>query len=239
MSRRYMSENLSVAKYLDERPQGTKVKVLLVVNPTADLPGAQKEGDTVHKLFSERTDTDVVRLERAQATRKALLAELTSGRYDLVHYAGHAFFDAELPARSGLLCHNDEPLTGVDLASIGNLPKLVFFNACESGRVRRRRPNQPPRAGKKQARPSKPDLRRERIAPAEAYLRGGVANFIGTYWPVGDSAAEMFSKRFYEELLKGETLGDAVLRARRDVHAIQSVDWSDYIHYGDYRFRLR
>jgi hypothetical protein len=34
---------------------------------------------------------------------------------------------------AGLLCANEVVLTGTDLSGIGNLPSLVFFNACEAG----------------------------------------------------------------------------------------------------------
>lgn len=85
----------------------------------------------------------------------------------------------------------------------------------------------------------KTDLRSERVAPAEAFLRGGVANFIGTYWPVGDRSAATFSATFYGWLLRGSSLGEALLMARTAVKNQGSGDWSDYIHYGDYRFRVR
>lgn len=77
-----------------------------------------------------------------------------------------------------------EPLTGTDIGTIGNLPKLVFFNACESGRVRRPVPKpatSPPPKAKKHGVVVGIDPSRGRVAPAEAFLRGGIANFIGTY----------------------------------------------------------
>jgi len=51
----------------------------------------------------------------------------------VVHYAGHAFFDREQPARSGILCHGRQVLSGLDLAGVSRLPSLIFFNACEGG----------------------------------------------------------------------------------------------------------
>jgi CHAT domain-containing protein len=159
-----------------------------------------------------------------------VLAELSSGRYDLVHYAGHAFFDADVPEKSGLLCA-DEALTGTDLSSLGNLPQLVFFNACESGRLRM--------SSKRDARATKRSGPHGfRVAPAEAFLRGGIANFVGTYWPVGDAAADLFSTNFYTTLLRGSSIGAAILAGRLAVSADDSVDWSDYIHYGDPGSRL-
>jgi CHAT domain len=73
---------------------------------------------------------------------------------------------------------------------------------------------------------------------AEAFLAGGVANFLGTHWPVGDEAAFAFSQAAYGALLDGDRLGDAVLAGRRRLAAVPSLDWADYVHYGSPEFRL-
>src|SRR5690606_37151324 len=101
-----------------------------------------------------------------------------------------------------------------DLDGLGDLPALVFFNACEAARVRRR--GSP--SGRRLA------AFRQSTSVAEAFLSGGVANFLGTHWPVGDEAAFAFSGRFYGRLLAGATLGEAVLAARRLVFAQGSID---------------
>jgi len=62
---------------------------------------------------------------------------------------------------------------------------------------------------------------------------------MGTYWPVGDESAAAFSKAFYRALLAGETMGEALLGGRQSVNEMGSVDWPDYIHYGDPAFRLK
>jgi CHAT domain-containing protein len=73
---------------------------------------------------------------------------------------------------------------------------------------------------------------------AEAFLDGGVANFVGTHWPVGDDAALVFSTQFYRRLLDGARLGDAMLEARRRVFDTGSADWADYVFYGNPLFRI-
>jgi len=74
---------------------------------------------------------------------------------------------------------------------------------------------------------------------AQAFLRGGVRHFLGTYWPVDDAAADVFSSEFYHRLVGGETIGQAIMRARQLVWRIPSSDWADYIHYGDPTERMR
>jgi CHAT domain-containing protein len=169
------------------------------------------------------------------ATKPALLAAMRSGKYDVVHYAGHAFFDAAQPSNSGIVCANQAVISGADLAGIGNLPTLMFFNACESGMLRNASPDAIPE-------PDIPERMEQATGMAEAFLRGGVANYVGTYWPVGDASASMFGVTFYSALLRGETIGDALLKGRQAVRALTSSvkrDWADYIHYGEPTFALK
>jgi hypothetical protein len=233
VSRRYLAANMSVAKWLEQRRQSPTLNVLLVVNPTADLSEAEKEGERIEKLCREQPRVQLTRLLRGEATRVKLLEEFKRGEYDVLHYAGHAFFDPVHPARSGLLCAGREVLTGADLAGLAKLPSLVFFNACESGRVRKSVPKAPDMSKDVKERLSRS------VGLAEAFLRGGVANYLGTYWPVGDAAAEQFAHVFYTALLAGESLGHAVQKARKKVDELGSPDWADYLQYGSFEFSLK
>jgi hypothetical protein len=228
LTRRCETEKLSVAKWLEQRRLGEALDVLLVVNPTLDLPGAEMEGARIAGLLEGEAGAALrVRVETlhgAQATRGALRERLRAGAHDVVHFAGHAFFDAADPGRSGILCAGREVLSGADLEDLPSLPALVFVNACESGRVRR------PRAGR--------ELRAS-TGVAEAFLRGGLASYLGTYWPVGDTAALAFAEVFYARVLEGRTLGEAVLAGRRGVRDLGSGDWADYMLYGGQDLRLR
>jgi len=227
LTRRYASETLTVARWSEHRPAGAKLQVLMVVDPTLDLPGAADEGAALSRML--RADgAEVELLTGTSATRRALLREFGSGRHDVLHFAGHGFFDASDPGRSGLVCAGGEVLRGADLDGLGNLPALVFFNACEAARVRRR------------LRPSGRGLFafRRSASVAEAFLGGGVTNFLGTHWPVGDQAALVFSTSFYQQLLDGALLGDCVLTARQRVLQIGSIDWADYVLYGNFDFAV-
>ena len=240
MSHRYAAENLSVAKWQEERVQDNVLSVLLVVNPTEDLAGAEAEGALVRELLAQASGVRMKELRHGAATRQALLTEFGSGAYDIIHYAGHAEFDDQRPARSGVVCANDVRLTGADLASISRLPTLVFFNACESARVRGRRSGRKPakKGGHRPARSRTAEMVNN-VGLAEAFMRGGVANFLGTYWPVGDAAAESFARTFYTDILAGETLGTALVHGRSVVRAKRSPDWADYIFYGNADFVLK
>ena len=230
LSRRYASDTLSVARWRDDRGASDPLRVLLIVDPTGDLPGAAAEGEALKQLLGRKSVTLDV-LTGRDASRARIVAALGTGAFDVLHFAGHAYFDAREPEQGGLLCAGKEVLRGVDLASLGNLPALVFCNACEAARVRKRT-----RAKASPARQF--GLRRTMTGIAEAFLTGGVANFLGTHWPVGDDAAFAFSQSLYGSLLTGDRLGDAVLAARRRLESMPTVDWADYVHYGSPEFQL-
>jgi len=231
LSRRYVTDALTVARWQEEPHEGSPLRVLLVVNPTLDLPGAAAEGSKLRALL-EGGNVRMDVLEGREATRARLLAELSAGSFDVLHFAGHAFFDPADPGRGGLVCAGEDVLRGADLQDLGHLPALVFCNACEAARVRKRE-----RAASTQA-PRWFGTKRSMTGVAEGFLAGGVANFIGTHWPVGDESAATFSLELYGALLGGAALGDAVLAARRSVEALPSIDWADYVHYGSPEFRL-
>jgi CHAT domain-containing protein len=99
---------------------------------------------------------------------------------------GHADFVESSPQQSGLIL-NDGKLTAADLLEVGKAPHMIFLNACESGRMRG---------------PTSSDARAThfvgQVGLAEGFLLSGIANFIGTYWPVNDLAALRFAHTFYQ-----------------------------------------
>ncbi len=225
LSRRYAAEGMSVAKWREQRRREREFNVLLVINPTGDLAGAVEEGERVAKLLAQLPGAGITGIRGGDATRARLLAEFRSGDYDAIHFAGHAYFDAAAPSSSGILCAGGRVLSGADLAAMDSVPALVFFNACESGRLRSA---------------VKPLRQLDRsVGFAEAFLRGGVANFIGTWWPVSDNAATAFATTLYRDLAKGQSIGTALNSSRNAVRGLPSADWANYLHYGSFDFTLK
>ena len=153
---------------------GKPLRVLVIADPCEEspLPGAQEEGEAVARLFEqfkaaeEAKDAgarvDVVRLfGPSEATRVAVLDHLINQRFDILHYAGHCFFNEKDPPRSGWLFSRDQVLSAYELGRIDRVPRFVFSNACESGIT-------PDRAGQRSA----------GLAPsfAEAFFGRGVTN---------------------------------------------------------------
>ena len=229
LTHRYMADNLPVATWAAQRRTESTLNILLIANPTQDLSGADDEAKRIRDVAAKSSDIRLTEIAHEKATRSAVLTELRSGQSDVLHYAGHAHFDPINRAQSGLKLA-DAPLRGGDLRGISNLPTLVFFNACESGRVR---------GAKFPPAPSTNERVLNAVGLAEALLRSGVANFLGTYWPVSDDGAAQFAARFYQDLLAGATLGDALQNGRNVVRALPSRDWADYVFYGSQDFPLK
>ncbi len=229
ITRKYAAENLSIGKWLDSRALREDIEMLLVVNPTADLPGADAEGKRIKEVLGSISGIRITELNKQQATWNRVRSELRGGKYDVIHYAGHAFFDPNKRSNSGILCHGDRVLSGADLSNLQHLPALAFFNACESGRVRK--------PGERRGGRSTQDRVDRNVGLAEAFLRGGVANYVGTYWPVGDATAKSFAGDFYTALLQGDRISEAILKARKSI--VGSIDCTDYIHFGNPNFVLK
>jgi hypothetical protein len=238
MSRRYATADLVPARFDSERRAQRELAVLVIANPTGDLPGADAERERIRSILGRARNVRVTEVVGDAATLARVTAEFESGRHDVIHYAGHASFDARRPGESGLLLA-DGPLTGSDLSALNRLPPLVVFNACESARLRRRAASRASGGGGVRARAQRRALGlRTNLSLAETLLRAGLAHYVGTHWPVADDAAAAFAAAFYGELLRG-SIGGALVKARRAVHARRSPDWADYVHYGDADFRLK
>ena len=232
LSRRYLAENLPIATWLEQRRAEPTLKLLLIVDPTENLDGARSEGDRLLRLAGTINGLEVTELRGERATKPAVLSALRSGKYDIVHYAGHAYFDENARGSAGLLLWGESVLSGADLTGASNLPFLVFFNACQAGRVR---------GGKTRGAdtPAATSVAQRSYSVAETMMCGGISNYLSTYWPVRDDAAETFAATFYQGVLNGSAIGGALLDARKAVQQLGARDWADYILYGSYDFILK
>ncbi|HWB76605.1 MAG TPA: CHAT domain-containing protein [Nannocystaceae bacterium] len=193
-------------------------RFLLVSDPTGDLEGARDEAAAIVALLKRRPDVELVQIAGRDATLARVREALASERWDMFHYAGHAFFDPDAREQSGLKLA-DEALCASDLVD-ARVPRLIVLGACESARVRG--PDD-----------TDQDPRAARWSFAEGVLRRGVRSFIGTFFVVADAAAQQFSTCLYEGLLAGRQLGDAVRDARALLHRDNQPDWANFLLYGD------
>ena len=112
--------------------------------------------------------------------------------YDILHYAGHADFDATDPeGRAGWL-FGEKLFTSRELGGVDRVPALIVANACLSAVTSEARLN-----GAGQSRLRSPD---DYLLPglADEFFKRGVRNYLGTAWEVNDQGAIMFANAFYD-----------------------------------------
>jgi hypothetical protein len=238
-------------------------KALVIGDPDGTLPAARKEAAAVAKVFQDHEvdvdvrigPPDVLGLGTEPGLDPADLFEilelLQSGEYDIVHFAGHAFFKPEFPDRSGWVFKDDAVLTASKLEGVERAPRLVVANACVSAAVSTTFAVPPPGPGA--ANPATPPPTDSGIVAslADEFFRRGVADYVGTAWEVPEEPAKLFAELLYKELFANwkeqrrpndppaPSLGVAVQHARtelfrrREEFGEHAATWSAYQHYGD------
>lgn len=116
--------NETLPKQAPHRPRN-RPRFLIIADPRGSLPEAAREGEALLDLFDTAPDgieTDF--LGPTQATPDAVSERLASGRYDLIHYAGHA------TSRSLLLTGGELEAARISAEMRGQ--PLIFLNACRT-----------------------------------------------------------------------------------------------------------
>jgi len=198
-------------------------KALLIGNPTSDLPATNEETEALQDLIEYHLpQAQVYLLGGAGATKQKVRMELASGEYRVIHYSGHAAFEKDDPARSGLVLADGEILTAREIQECLDGQPWVFLNACASVQELLAESGQPVYTGV------------EAHGLACAFILGGARAVIGTLWPVPDQGAYAFASAVYDHLLAGVSAGEALRRARHTSWRERPLDpiWAAYVLYG-------
>jgi len=201
------------------------LKMLILSNPTQDLKSAYQEGLYIKNAFDRKRDE--IKIDFKSTYIDNLYVKKNLGDYDIVHFAGHAEFEENNPKNTGWVL-SDGRFTAEDILSLGesfSLPSLIFSNACYSAKV-------------------SPDFwqanyQEKTYSLASAFLFSGVRHYIGTLRNIEDKVSLIFAKEFYNQLLKGESLGKCLRLGRlKLIHefGINQISWMNYILYGDPSF---
>lgn len=211
------------------------LRVLIIADPAPEadlqLPGARAEGRAVVQVLrkvKEEEGLDITieqRIGSDECDPVELLALILSEEFDLIHYSGHGDFDEKNPAKSGWIFGKEYVLSAGDIFRARRVPRLIFANACFSGVVRSGKPF------------TVEESNRSLAGLVQAFFERGVQNYIGTGWPVDDSAALEFAKVFYKEALLGNDLGSSLSKAREAILTSGST-WGAYQHYGQATAKL-
>jgi tetratricopeptide (TPR) repeat protein len=200
------------------------LKMLIISDPTESLPAAAEEAEQLCDLLDTYERLEVAVMGGKDLRKLDLLQALNE--YDLVHYAGHAFFDPARPHHSGWLLH-EAVLTASELSLVPQPPLLVFANACQAGATTRWQ--------------AETVYEGQAFGIGSAFLLAGTQNYIGTFCVIHDTQSAVFAANFYQHLLHGQPLGLALTAARRQAFqdsASSGLLWASYMHYGNPALRL-
>ena len=229
----FLDVGLSNRQHVRRAPRRERLRVLIVGNPSgSSLPWASLEATQVYQTFRAlQRESGSIQLDRDedvfidQAVSVSDMRDwLRSGRYDVVHFCGHARFDPRHPARSAWML-SDGPLEAEQIRNTlrqsDSPPWLVYANACSAGRDG--------------AQGSGPDgFLQDVTGLASAFINAGVAAYMGPLWPIMDSPACDLARRFYHQLVVGRTTMGAALRdARTRLVTEGSYAWASLVLYGD------
>ena len=211
---------LARSRDLGRRP----LRMLLVADPRGDLPASKNEGIFVQRELNRKgvlmgLSAD---LRSREVTTDFFRTHLSD--YELFHFAGHFEYVRDDPSQSGLLLADGKLEMGrlLSLAKEAPLPSLVFTNACQSGRTESWSSS-------------------ERLyGLANAFLVSGVRHYIGGSRDLFDRASAAFAEEFYRQLMKNQSVGEALRQARiRSIrrYGEENLTWASYVLYGDPGFR--
>ncbi|MDD1778990.1 MAG: CHAT domain-containing protein [Candidatus Helarchaeota archaeon] len=104
------------------------LKILLIANPTLDLPDASKE---LVQLRQRLKGFEIETIEGWDAREHEVIMQINRGP-NIIHYSGHGYLDPLLPLRSGLIL-TDSRLTALEISHLKLWSNpLIFTNACLS-----------------------------------------------------------------------------------------------------------
>lgn len=204
------SATLPLLRQRDVKPGENVALVGSRNTPDGDrLPYAEKELSELKLLYGSRATLVV----GGEAARNKIFQH--SDRWGILHFACHAYLDAENPERSGLALGSDATSDGMftvsDIFALRLKASLVTLSACSTGLGKLSRGD---------------DI----VGLSRAFFYAGTPTVCVSLWPVEDQATAELMLAFYRGLIKGRCKADAlrdamlaVRESRREGHSLRGV----------------
>lgn len=212
-------------KRIAEPLRKRKLRMLIIADPTEDLEWAQKEGEQLFRVLSEKVPSSRLEIEfigGRQVTKLKLLS-LIKGK-NIIHYSGHLFFSDD-PLENGWLISEGKILKAREIKNSGFNTDMVFSNSCQSNKSTTRNLNS--------------DLMNNF---AGSFLMSGIKSFIGTNWEIADNQNTIdFTIQFYSNLFADKSVGESLYlakeQARRNYDS-SDLTWTNYSLHGQPNMRV-
>ena len=177
-----VTTSASALKFLRHTAAVPGAPVLILGNPTNDLPSAEAEARKLARLLPGSS-----LLLGSGATREALFAAAPRAR--TIHIASHAVFDARQPLESRLMLASaasaatpeEGALRVGDIYGLNLVADLVTLSACETGLGRITDGG-------------------EVIGITRGFLYAGASSVVASLWQVADDATATLMESFYTKL---------------------------------------
>ena len=219
------SERTPLVRYLEvphpPRPLTVDgpLRILVILSSPTDLPELDVEAEwrRMQDMLATRVAAGAVQLDRLPSpTTTELAAWLRSHEVHVLHVIGHGDFDegqqegvlyfcdeygrsvAVPPAVLGPYLHDHDPL------------RLVFLNACQSGRLGAADPFS---------------------GMAQRLVQQDCTAVVAMQFPISDGAATAFTGEFYAALADGMPVDQAVTSARKGLLAGYASEWATPVLY--------
>jgi len=190
-------------------PENRPLKLLFMACSPIDAKPAldfEKEEDTIFEVTKDLPiEVDI----EDTGSLQGLGERLATTQYDIVHLTGHVDIDEN--GNPFFWMENDEghkfqvfPAQLCEKLKL-NLPKLIFLSGCRTGQVS------------------------EHVAAvsfAQQLVAGHVSTALGWGLPVTDVGARLAAQILFYDLSRGKNILDSVFRARQELLANRSNDWS-------------
>jgi CHAT domain-containing protein len=192
----------------------------------ASIPGVKAEAGVIRKM-AEQSFISAVHFENQSATVDSVKSQISSSKFDIVHFACHGNQEFETPMQSGFHLEDGKLSLGDIIGrreikpAAEDPPKLAFLSACETGM-------------------GKMELAEEAVHLVAGMLAAGFRGVVGTIWSIPDAYAPEIAEEFYREYL-GEEGGDAGyalhcaterLRERLGDSDASFLAWVPFVHFG-------
>lgn len=205
------------------RPTKPLIHATLLADATFELLYAQYEAGDVRWLWERRPDVLELAKQSLLTPQTSFLtiedALRTLAAADWLHVCGHAVMNDDQAGVRGWL-FRDGLLSAATLQAAGlrRVPRFVFANACGSAEL-----------------PSDPDAP---LTVLEQLAQQGCEHFLGACVPIRDADSRSFVTAFYQALLAGRSIGDALRLGRlKLIEELQETNllWASYVLHGDPR----
>ncbi len=212
------------------RREAQGLTVLFLVNPTGERSSAEEEVASLCTTLPESVSRII--LYRQQANQLEMRMRVNAEMPHVLHYSGPLPLTTNAGDPVLALPGNSRLDSNVVEQILQPLPKrpLIFLSCLEDERLGRTGVN-----GQNQ---QDRDELMERLAGN--LLKAGAGSVLVLRWPVSMQRVSEFAALFYQDVVDGVMLGEALRRARVTMaqHYIDDTSWMSFTLYGDPMQRL-